>query len=104
MGAPAAGLHLKLPVSPTKFCAPMPGLEAAPFFERWNGAGGPPNEAQQITTLKERPQNMALFSELSAKGLHLANLAVRGAVLPLRARARARRPRALAVPRRPRAH
>lgn len=65
-------LHLLLPIVPSKFCTPMPGLAAPAFFEKWNGLTG--GEAQVVVQLKEKPQNMSLFADLSAKGLKLAVL------------------------------
>mmetsp|Transcript_2698 Transcript_2698/g.7705 ORF Transcript_2698/g.7705 Transcript_2698/m.7705 type:complete len:1005 (+) Transcript_2698:224-3238(+) len=66
-------LLIKLPLAPTKFCQPLGGLSQPAFFERWNGLGGP-HEAQAVCDLREKPQNMNLFNELSAKGLKLAVL------------------------------
>lgn len=68
-------LHLKLPVVATKFSAPATGLAAQPFFARWN-ALGVSSESQKVVALKAKPESLAFFQELVAKGLRLAVLQV----------------------------
>ena len=70
-------VHVLLPVVPTKFCAPLPGLPGPAFFEKWNALAGGAHEAQLVVGLRDKPQSMALFNELTSKGLKLAVLQVR---------------------------
>jgi len=65
-------VRVLLPVAPTKFCAPL-SMEGPQFFAKWNSMPGP-LEAQKVCNLLEKPSNMNLFNELTAKGLKLAVL------------------------------
>ncbi|KAJ3116086.1 hypothetical protein HDU96_010461 [Phlyctochytrium bullatum] len=72
-GAIPASIALKLPISVTKFTAPVDGLSPQDFFARWRQIGGPPRESQVMFKASKGSIDLAEIKN-TARGLGFAIL------------------------------